>query len=370
LVGVVGRFGTCPNADEKRSKAIRMNEIFCTRLSRMRPLGINGLASPIVISPTMEAKLELESDSNLSFSSWEHLLQCTEREIGICGGRLNCRRILTIEQIEELEQHLQFRPLTDIEPLGKAHVEIHIRGCSKSIPARPVIYAVEGSVSVRVFKIYRLAAVMKSTLSSEDTAKLYLPWKHQQSIDLEGVIQWQVWRTFIKIGTIYERSRRRNEPAVGAREWAVRVGSTSPRFGDYRCYADKAIRRQSIDAELIVGLSGVSIVSVQCKTAAQALVETNNQSVVLAFVPGAESVYRPCGERWQKSAGRSARGECDVRLPSSQQIVHVAMIIVRLNDQVFANLALDADAEAVGERRAKTTVYAGRQKLGRYGRVS
>ena len=50
--------------------------------------------------PTQVPKLEileLESESNLTFASGKHLLQCAEREVSIRRGCLHCGGILAVE---------------------------------------------------------------------------------------------------------------------------------------------------------------------------------------------------------------------------------------------------------------------------------
>src|SRR5439155_7122256 len=107
----------------------------------------------------------------------------------------------------------------------------------------------------------------------------------------------------IEIGTVNKRVCLSHKPTIGSRVWTIRVGHENAGFGarNHRRDADKAVRRKRIDAKLIVRFSSVSIVSVQDKAAAHALVEADNKCVVSTAVPGTESVNCASGERRQKS---------------------------------------------------------------------
>lgn len=57
---------------------------------------------------------ELNSYSELSLTSGQHLFQLAE--ICRCHG-LDCRWILTVQQIEELKERVHLESFSDIEPL-------------------------------------------------------------------------------------------------------------------------------------------------------------------------------------------------------------------------------------------------------------
>lgn len=57
-------------------------------------------------------------------------------------------------------------------------------------------------------------------------------------------------------------------------------------------------------------------------------------------------------------------------MPHAEQVVYLAMIIIDLDYQILAELALDADADAGRVRRIKTRVDARRKKLWRNSSVS
>src|SRR5947209_5377661 len=70
--------------------------------------------------------LKLESYSKLTFTPRQHLLQRAERKIGVCGGCFDGRRVPAIEEVEKLEQHLQFGPLAKIEALGESKIKVNV----------------------------------------------------------------------------------------------------------------------------------------------------------------------------------------------------------------------------------------------------
>ena len=131
---------------------------------------------PVTIHALAES--ELESDSNLPFSSGQHLSQRAEGEVRICSCRFYRSRILAIEQIEELEEDLHFGPLANRELFRKAHIEINKSRRSKGIPPRSQIDAVEIRIAVPV-KRRSSAAEVKSALCSEDAAELHFPWERK-----------------------------------------------------------------------------------------------------------------------------------------------------------------------------------------------
>src|SRR5690242_13134465 len=151
-------------------------------MGRCRALQAGRLRSP------PEPPLKLDSYAQLPFASRQHLLQRAERKIGIRGRGLDGRRILPIEYIEELEQHLQSRTLTQIEALAEAHVEVHVVGRGESITTPCQIDAVERAIAVRI-DVGSGAAVVKPALCAKDAAQLYLPRQFKQAVELKSVSQ-------------------------------------------------------------------------------------------------------------------------------------------------------------------------------------
>ena len=68
-----------------------------------------------------------------------------------------------------------------------------------------------------------MPAEMKTALRPEDAADLNLPRKLDQPVDLENMIQSQIGRSLIAVGTVQKRSGLLDESAVGAGERCVRL---------------------------------------------------------------------------------------------------------------------------------------------------
>ena len=116
--------------------------------------------------------------------------QRVERTVGNVLLCLDRGGVLTIEQIEELEQRLHLKTLGDVEPLGNAHVEIDVSWTGESIASSSgaMVDAVECAIAVGILEGQCLAAKMKTALRPENAANLQLPPKLQQSAKLKGVV--------------------------------------------------------------------------------------------------------------------------------------------------------------------------------------
>src|SRR5215468_4520807 len=134
---------------------------------------------------------ERNSDSNLPFASRQHLGYRAERLGRYIFTILYSLRILTVQQIEDLEQQLNLDTIGDVETLGKAHIEINECRRGKGIPPGGKIDTVEITVAVRV-SIERVeTAEVKATLGPKDAADLKLPRKVHEPVDLKNMIQGQ-----------------------------------------------------------------------------------------------------------------------------------------------------------------------------------
>ncbi|MNC96094.1 hypothetical protein D3C83_133770 [compost metagenome] len=67
---------------------------------------------------------------------------------------------------------------------------------------------------------------MEAALRPEDAAELNLVREFEHAVGLEHVIDGEVRRTLVTIGTVQEGASRLHERAVGARELAVGVRAT------------------------------------------------------------------------------------------------------------------------------------------------
>ena len=99
--------------------------------------------------------------------------------------------VLTVEQIEELEQQLCLDTIADVETLRKAHIEIYEWRRGKGVPPGGKIDTVEITVAVRV-SIERIeTAEVKAALRPKDAADLNLLRKIHEPVDLKNMIQGQ-----------------------------------------------------------------------------------------------------------------------------------------------------------------------------------
>src|SRR5262245_183373 len=140
---------------------------------------------------SVNKRSERNSESNLPFASRQHLCYRAERLGHYIFTILDGPWILTVQQIEELEQQLYLDTLGDVETLGKAHIEINEGRRGKGIPPGGKIDAVEITVAVRV-SIERVeTAEVKAALRPKDAADLKLPRKIHEPVDLKNMIQGQ-----------------------------------------------------------------------------------------------------------------------------------------------------------------------------------
>ncbi len=98
------------------------------------------------------AELELDSESDLPFSSGQHLRRRAERLTDNVRQSSDGGWVLTVQKIEELEQNLRFDTLADVEPLGKTHIEIDERRRGESIPSGSKVNVGKSAVAVRVLR--------------------------------------------------------------------------------------------------------------------------------------------------------------------------------------------------------------------------
>ena len=132
-------------------------------------------------------KSELETQSHLSFTPGQHLYHGVEWTVRNVRHLLNCRRVLSIEYIEKLEQRVQPYTLGDIEFLRESQIEIDERGTGERIASWSMIDGIKRSISIRILLRAQLAKVI-TTLRSEKAAHLKLPRKLQQPVELKRVV--------------------------------------------------------------------------------------------------------------------------------------------------------------------------------------
>src|ERR1051325_4517370 len=177
-------------------------------------------------------------------------------------------------------------------------------------------------------------------------------------------IRWSL----IEIWSIDERIRLRHDPSIRAHDRPIQVGPAGARFCNDRRDADKTIRRQRVNRQLVVSLVCERVVAAQRKPSRKASRETDDETIVVALIPWTKRANRSRGEWRQKLAARSARRKRDVRFTQAQQVVHVPMIVISFDDDVF-DLLLHTDADAARERRLEAAIDIGGKQLRRNRRM-
>src|SRR6185369_2752013 len=109
----------------------------------------------------------------------------------------------------------------------------------------------------------------------------------------------------------------------------------------------------------VVGGVGKCIIRAEEEPAAEALIEVDDQRVVLALVEGAESFDLPLSKRRQKGAADNTRLEGEIALPDAQKITDVSVVVVGLDYHVPADLTLHAGAVAERMRSLEGAVNSG-----------
>ena len=120
-------------------------------------------------------------------------------------------------------------------------------GVGERVASGVDVDAVHRRVAVRIDQhaARGLPAEMETALRPEDAADLNLPRQFDHAVGLEHVIDRQIGRALVAIGSVQERAGRLHERAVGAGELAVGVRSAGRRLGDGWHRADEAVRRDA-----------------------------------------------------------------------------------------------------------------------------
>jgi len=252
----------------------------------------------------LHVHLELEPESDLPFAPRQHLSFSAE-DIRLLQRRKDRRRVLPVQYVEELEQHLHSDALRKIDSLGKTHIEIHEwRRCESVSPGREIDPG-QSAVAIRIC-CRSGAAEMETALRAKDAAELDLPGQLEQAVELKSVVDGQVRWSFVEIRAVHERSGRGDEASIRARVRAVCVRSEDSAFDAayHRRNADEIICRQSVNAKLIVRLIGESVVAAQSEPFTEALREADDESIVSALVPWPERADWTSSE-WRQKLSRA-----------------------------------------------------------------
>src|ERR1043166_8012306 len=92
--------------------------------------------------------------------------------------------------------------------------------------------------------------------------------------------------------------------------------------------------------------------------------ETRDKTIVGSRIPWTKRSYRPARERRQELPARSTRCKRDIRFAQAEQVVHRAVIVIGLDDDVL-DLLLHSDADAPRKRRLETAIDIRRKQLRR-----
>ena len=286
----------------------------------------------------------------------------------------NCRWIGVVEKVEELKKELELDSLAHINPFRESHVAIHVSRPVKRISTsiRSVIDSIEIEVAVRIFWHRCQTAEEKPALRTEDAADLDLPGQLDKPVELKHVSEREIGRPFVEIRAVQEGSSLRNKVPVCRGKGTALVALASSFFGDFGHRSYKTIRGQSNDPErVVVGLMCVGIAAAQNKAATEPLVEAGSQTVVSALEPGPEPADLACGHGRQESPFVTgyARDKGQVGLAHTEDVLHIAVIIVGLDYDILCELSLDSDAVTQRVRSRELAIDSNRLRLCRYNGV-
>src|SRR4029453_11612000 len=102
---------------------------------------------------------------------------------------------------------------------------------------------------------------------------------------------------------------------------------------------------------------------------AEALAEVDDQRVIGAFVERSEGANWSLREGRKEPGAQPPRFERDVRVPETEQIADVAVIVVGRDGHIRRQLALNADRESERIRRVEVVVDRRGTQLSRNDRV-
>src|SRR6267154_3888185 len=181
----------------------------------------------------------------------------------------------------------------------------------------------------------------------------------------EGVAQGKVRRPAIELGAVIENTCFRHVVAVTSRKRSSSVGAAgataTSRIGHNRRYSTKAVGREAvvtaqrtrtkIGIERVVVLGYVGVTASQCKASAHALLEGQNPAVVFSRIPGAEAIHKGnCGVVFD------ARSKRQIRLPNTENILNILVVVVYADDPIVGELALNAESVAAAVRRGEAGI--------------
>ena len=189
--------------------------------------------------------LELDPEPDLPLSSAQDLCRLAERLDWHVRPAPDSGRVLVVEHVEEFDQHLRLGTPPDTKPLGDTHIEIDEGRSGKRVASRIDVDTDHRPVPVRIDQdaACGLPAEMKPALRPEDSAHQKLVRQLDEPVDLENMIDRQIGRSLVAVGTVQKRSGLLDEGAVGAGERTVGVGSPGRRLGDGWHRADEAVGR-------------------------------------------------------------------------------------------------------------------------------
>ena len=177
---------------------------------------------------------ELDPETDLPLSSGQDLYRLAERLDWHTRSAPDGGRVLAVQHVEEFDQHVRLdaplianRLVKRISRLTNGGAVNALRPASTSIPFTDA--SPSGSTSTPVAGC-RLK--WKPALRPEDPADQNLIRQLDDPVDLEHMIERQIGRSLVAVGTVQERSGLLDERAVGACERTVGVRSPGRGLGD------------------------------------------------------------------------------------------------------------------------------------------
>src|ERR1051325_1233452 len=224
---------------------------------------------------------------------------------------------------------------------------------------------VKSSSSIRILGHKRASAVMKTALCSKDLAYLNLPRKFQESVELEDVIHCNIRRNFIQIWSIQKCACPLHKMTGATDEGAGFIGFVIHRINNYRHCANKAIRRQRIDSQLVIRFVCESVIATQGEAPRQSFCESDHKTIVITVIPWTKGMDRSRRKWCQEGSNPDSGLEANVGLAISEHIVHLAMIVIRF-DHNIPDLSLHADANTACIGRFECSIDVSGKELSRY----
>src|SRR5580704_9909598 len=329
----------------------------------------------------VSASSEFELQTDLPFAAGQSLRN-RAKQVPLALLNLDGRRVTVIEQVEEHEEPLNPYVLAHHPSPGHAQVHVDEGRRRKGIAAGFEVASIKVIVAVLIERHCCRLRVPEPALRAEKAAELNLPRQFHEAMDLEGMPQSEIGGSVIERGAIVENPGLGDEVSVASEERSagvrlaraghlLRYGVNGARIGDGRHDSAEAVCGKAIAAanrgcsqigvECVIILRNVGIASAKRVALADPLLEGQDSSVICAGIPGAKAV----GLYEAAAAIGDARIKRKIRFSNAENIIDVLVVVVRGDNPVIAELALNAEIVAQRVGRGETRINRYREIAGR-----